>query len=114
MLLTGEQLQELEKKGKRIAALERQVLFAKIKADNGTTSATPEVNAVQVKLPDFYENDPEMWFMRAEFQFRTRGIKDDLTKFDHIMQSLSEKVARRVRKMVLYPPATDRVKTNKN
>ena len=106
----------MEKKDERIAALERQVLFAKLKVDSGATpvETTHQVNKVQVKLPDFYENDPEMWFVRAECQFRTRGIKDDLTKFDHIMQSLSEKVARRVRKMVLYPPATDRVKTNKN
>ena len=70
---------------------------------------TPGANAVTVKLPDFYENDPEMWFVRAECQFRTKRIVDDTTKFDHIVQSLSEKVARRVRRLILYPPATDKV-----
>ena len=79
-----------KEKDDKIAALERQVLLSKIRADDpaatsGTSSATSGVNAVTVKLPDFYENDAEMWFVRAECQFRTRGIKDDLTKFDYIV-----------------------------
>ena len=100
----------MERKDSQIAALEREILLSKIKSSgNATSVVTSEVNAVTVKLPDFYENDPEMWFVRAECQFRTKRIVDDTTKFDHIVQSLSEKVARRVRKLVLYPPATDKV-----
>ena len=101
-----------DKKDSRIEELERQLILAKIKADGETkvtSGATWEVNAVTVKLPDFYEHDPEMWFVRAEGQFRTKNIKDDLTKFDHIVQSLSEKVASRVRRLILNPPTSDRV-----
>ena len=101
--------EEMDRKDKQIATLEREVLLAKLKSGGDTTGATLGVNAVTVKLPDFYENDPEMWFVRAECQFRTKRIVDDTTKFDHIVQSLSEKVARRVRKLILYPPATDKV-----
>ena len=100
-----------DEKDSKIAELERQLLLSRIKAD-GTTSTsttTSEVNAVTVKLPDFYEHDPEMWFVRAESQFRTKKITDDLTKFDHLVQCLSEKVARRVRRIILNPPATNKV-----
>ena len=110
MGLTEDERDEMERKDNQIKALEREVLLSKIKSGNTTTSTEiPAVNAVTVKLPDFYENDPEMWFVRAECQFRTKRIVDDTTKFDHIVQSLSEKVARRVRKLVLYPPATNKV-----
>ena len=105
-----------DEKDSRIAELERQLLLTKIQSDGtGMASGSPsssvvsEINAVTVKLPEFYEHDPEMWFVRAESQFRTKKITDDLTKFDHLIQCLSEKVARRVRKIILNPPTTDRV-----
>ena len=112
MTLTEREMEEMERKDSQIAALEREILLSKIKSGDSTsevTGATMGINAVTVKLPDFYENDPEMWFVRAECQFRTKKIVDDTTKFDHIVQSLSEKVARRVRKLILYPPAKDKV-----
>ena len=77
---------EMDRKDKQIAVLEREVLLAKLKCgDTSNVGATPGVKAVTVKLPDFYENDPEMWFVRAECQFRTKRIVDDTTKFDHIV-----------------------------
>ena len=100
-----------DEKDSKIAELERQLLLTKLKTD--ATSEVSGVNAVTVKLPDFYEHDPEMWFVRAESQFRTKKIVDDLTKFDHLIQCLSEKVARRVRKIILNPPTTNRVATLK-
>ena len=110
MGLTENEREEMDRKDSQIAALEREVLLSKLKnGGENVAPATPGVNAVTVKLPDFYENDPEMWFVRAECQFRTKRIVDDTTKFDHIVQSLSEKVARRVRRLILYPPATDKV-----
>ena len=95
MGLTEDERDEMERKDNQIKALEREVLLSKIKSGNTTSTemTIPRVNEVTVKLPDFYENDPEMWFVRAECQFRTKRIVDDTTKFDHIVQSLSEKVA---------------------
>ena len=48
-----------------------------------------EVFAVSVKLCDFWDEDPESWFDRADNQFRIRGIKEDATKFSHVVQALS-------------------------
>ena len=83
MGLTEVERDEMERKDNQIAALEREILLSKIKNDgangNATATTTPGVNAVTVKLPDFYENDPEMWFVRAECQFRTKRIVDDTT-----------------------------------
>ena len=108
----------LDQKDDKIATLERQLQLAQLKT-NTPQQATPStnqvgINAVTVKLPEFYEHDPEMWFVRAECQFRTKRIVDDLMKFDHIVQCLTEKVARRVRKIILHPPSQDRVKTLKD
>ena len=82
-----------DEKDSRIAELERQLLLTKIQSDgtgmapgSPSSSVVSEINAVTVKFPEFYEHDPEMWFVRAESQFRTKKITDDLTKFDHLIQ----------------------------
>ena len=38
-----------------------------------------EIDAVSVKLPTFWSENPEAWFLRAESQFNTKGIKQDKT-----------------------------------
>ena len=48
-----------------------------------------ELFAVSIKLADFWSEDPESWFDRADNQFITRGIKEDATKFSHAVQALS-------------------------
>ena len=54
------------------------------------------VNAATVKLPPFFQGNPSFWFAQVESQFRTKAIKNDLAKFDHVMAALSEDVALRV------------------
>ena len=54
------------------------------------------VHAATVKLPKFYQLAPAFWFAQAESQFRLKKITEDVTKFDHVVASLSEEVALRV------------------
>lgn len=48
------------------------------------------VEAVAVKLPAFWAQNPVAWFQRAEGQFRIKKITCQLTKFDYVLQALPE------------------------
>ena len=47
---------------------------------------TEFVAKVSVKLPDFWTEDPDLWFLHAEAAFRNAQITQSITKFDHIVQ----------------------------
>lgn len=59
--------------------------------------------AVGVKLPPFWTTNPRVWFVRAEGQFRLKGIKSQLTMFDHCMSALSQELASTVLSAVEDP-----------
>ena len=44
-----------------------------------------ETNAVAIKLPTFWAQQPEVWFLQAEAQFHIRKITDDTTKYYHVV-----------------------------
>ena len=49
------------------------------------------------KLPDFWAEAPDMWFVRAEAEFNLRSITLDTTKYGYLVAHLPENVALRVR-----------------
>ena len=68
--------------------------------DAGGSASNASTHAVTIKLAPFYASSPGFWFAQVESQFRVKKITDQLTKFDHVVQSLSEEVALRVSKAV--------------
>ena len=68
----------------------------------------PAVNAVMVKLPNFWMSDLKLWFMQAEFIFNTRSPKVtvDGTKFDHILTALPQEELNSCKKIIRLPVAT--------
>ncbi|KAK3773613.1 hypothetical protein RRG08_022322 [Elysia crispata] len=42
-----------------------------------------QINAASVKIPDFWNTSPEVWFARVEAQFGTKHISQDQTKYDY-------------------------------
>lgn len=66
----------------------------------------PVTAAVQVKLPDFWKTDPAMWFAQAESQFVLAGVRNDETKFHHIVTKLDQSVIYLVADLIRQPPAT--------
>ena len=65
-------------------------------------------NAVSLKLPEFWPNNPEVWFARIEAQFNTKNINQDGTKFDYLVSSLDNSTASEVEATLLRPPAQDK------
>lgn len=47
-----------------------------------------EAHAVSMKIPTFWTQCPASWFVNVEAQFSTRGITQERTKFEHVIQSL--------------------------
>ena len=65
-----------------------------------------QVNAAAVKLPSFWQGNPEVWFKQAESVFSTRNpaITTQQTKFDYVIQALDNNTADRVQNIILNPP----------
>lgn len=69
-------------------------------------SGTTVVGRVAVRLPPFWPEDPEVWFVQAEAQFQISGVKEDTTKFYHVISQLEQKYIKEIKDIVKNPPAT--------
>ncbi|XP_078051338.1 uncharacterized protein LOC144477487 [Augochlora pura] len=70
-------------------------------------SAGLSVDRVAVRIPEFYPNDPEMWFSMVESSFDASGITAEKTKFGYIVGALNPRYAAEVRDIIMDPPAQD-------
>ena len=62
------------------------------------------IHAVSLKLPEFWTDDPAVWFVRVEAQFRSRAITLDSTKFDYVVTALDNRTAAEVKAIICQPP----------
>lgn len=60
------------------------------KGDETNAEQTLTVGAVAVKLPPFWTNFPQGWFMRVESMFRRSNIVSEETKYDYVLSVLPE------------------------
>jgi len=65
-------------------------------------------NAVSIKLPQFWPETPEFWFIQTEAQFALRGIKDENTKYSYVVSAIDQDVAKRVMDFIKTPPNINR------
>ncbi|XP_041480160.1 uncharacterized protein LOC121427702 [Lytechinus variegatus] len=66
---------------------------------------SPSIAPVSIKLPPFWANDPEIWFVQVEAQFHTKGITAEITKFNYVVASLQQEVVMEVRDIITAIPA---------
>ena len=57
------------------------------------------VGNVAVRLPDFWIEDPEFWFLQAEAVFDTSLVVQSLTKYNHCLAKLPASVAVTVKEL---------------
>lgn len=82
--------------------------------ENVPANVTAHVNRIQMKVPPFWHQDPEIWFMQLEHAFALSRITADDTKFSCVVANLEAKTFREVRDIMANPPATnkyDKIKT---
>jgi hypothetical protein len=85
----------------RIAAAVTAALAARGPQAPPAPAAPAAVNNVAVKLPEFWVEDPDMWFIQAEAAFRTARIIQSRTKFDHALMRLPSHVSVALRSTIL-------------
>lgn len=79
---------------------------AKTSTTNQTTEQirSAEVHKVSIKPPQFVKDDPELFFLQLEAQFRNAGISVDQTKFDYVVSSLEPTYVRAAADIIRNPP----------
>ncbi|RUS68706.1 hypothetical protein EGW08_023533 [Elysia chlorotica] len=70
--------------------------------------APSSINAVSIKLPEFWTTSPEVWFARVEVQFGTKNITADQTKYDYVVSALDITTAEEVQDVLVHPPDYDK------
>lgn len=83
-------------------------------SSSAAAAAAPAVFAATVKLPDFWQHDPEPWFQHVEAQFRLRGITTDETKYFHVVAALDSATTRRLMGLLRDPPPDNKYTALKN
>lgn len=66
-----------------------------------------EISRVAFRAPEFWENDPELWFSQLESQFIISGITAQNTKFHAVICALNAKTLSSARDLVKSPPETN-------
>ena len=117
-LFDNDDTTKMEEKDAEIARL-RQQLAAKsskeskvvLRDEDESEDESIKVRGVSVtiKHPLFNETNPELWFLRAESQFVSKGITSDTTKFHHLYALLTDKAANEIEALLLDPPKTGKV-----
>ncbi|KAM7299655.1 uncharacterized protein ISCGN_020221 [Ixodes scapularis] len=68
------------------------------------SSAAAAVASINLKLPEFWSSDSELWFLTIESLFLKNKITSQQSKFDHVVSSLPQTVAAVVRDILRAPP----------
>ena len=74
--------------------------------EESATPAAQYVTKVAVKLPYFWSDDPDLWFIYAKSSFRNAQITQSRTKFDHVVQKLLQSIMVSVRGLILSSSST--------
>lgn len=74
-----------------------------------TTSQNSEVSSIQhCKLPTFWKDNPEMWFLQAESVFNSYGVRADNAKYHLIVSNLNTEALLAVTDIIKAPPGADK------
>ena len=80
-------------------------------SDSVLTRAEPSsldlLNTVSVKVPAFWADSAEAWFVQVEAQFALKGVTVSLTKFYYCVSSFNQGTANQVLDLIKNPPSAD-------
>ncbi|KAH6930620.1 hypothetical protein HPB50_015568 [Hyalomma asiaticum] len=62
-----------------------------------------DVAAVQLRLPTFWRNNPQLWFTQVEATFDLHHISSEISRFRHLLCNLSPEVAQEVADVIAAP-----------
>ena len=66
------------------------------------------VDKISVMIPQFWPDEPELWFAQAEGQFSICKITEDDMRYAYILSKLEPKHAREIKDVITNPPPNDK------
>ena len=72
------------------------------------------LNSVSVKVPAFWPDSAEAWFVQVEAQFALKGVTASSTKFYYCVSSFNQETANQVLDLIKNPPSSDSYEALKN
>ena len=86
--------------------------------DNVQVQAEPSsldlLNTVSVKVPAFWPESAEAWFIQVEAQFALKGVTTSSTKFYYCVSAFNQDTANQVLDLIKSPPAVGPYEALKN
>ena len=67
-------------------------------------TAADLLHSVAIKLPPFWPDNIKTWLIQFKSQFCLKGVTVSQTKFDHVVQSMSQTDAVKVLDLIHAPP----------
>lgn len=61
-----------------------------------------------IKLPPFWKNEPELWFIQADARFHTKRIRSDESKYYAVVGALDADILYHVSDVIRSPPDKDK------
>ena len=71
------------------------------------SSSLDLLNTVSVKVPAFWPDSVEAWFIQVEAQFALKGVTASSTKFYYCVSSFNRETANQVLDLIKSPPSPD-------
>ncbi|KAH6930401.1 hypothetical protein HPB50_013186 [Hyalomma asiaticum] len=62
-----------------------------------------DVAVLQLRLPTFWRNNPQLWFAQVEATFDLHHISSEISRFRHLLCNLSPEVAQEVADVIAAP-----------
>lgn len=72
------------------------------------------INTVKIRVPPFWKNDPELWFLQIEAQFALCNITTDLLKYNTVVGNVDPNILDPVKDIIRTPPANNKYQTIKD
>ncbi|KAB0803738.1 hypothetical protein PPYR_00708 [Photinus pyralis] len=76
--------------------------------NNAAAEGSANIARVSIKIPPFWQQNPQLWFVQVESQFITHKITSDNTKYHHVLASIESEVLERISDFVLTPPGSNK------
>ncbi|KAH6933069.1 hypothetical protein HPB50_011831 [Hyalomma asiaticum] len=62
-----------------------------------------DIAAIQLRLPTFWRNNPQLWFAQVEATFDLHHISSEISRFRHLLCNLPPEVAQEVADVIAAP-----------
>lgn len=82
--------------------------------ENETSQTSLETNSMRAKIPDFFQENVELWFWQTEAVFKANRISSDETKYYTVIGSLPPNVIFKISDLQQNPPTAHLYKTLKD